>query len=165
MLQYNNNLPKEIINIILEYDGRIRYRNGKYIEQLNKEDKIYQCIKEKIQKDIKLVTCIRLRAEISNFYYNWAIENNVSMDYFDSYFSYGICPHVELNKLKDKTRYVMYFEFNYRLNRISKICFYKSIKETWWYKCKATMNKISYLLFDIGIFNDKYIFKSEYTYT
>ena len=39
MLQYNNNLPKEIINIILEYDGRIRYRNGKYIEQINKEDK------------------------------------------------------------------------------------------------------------------------------
>lgn len=28
-------LPKELINIILEYDRRIRYRNGKYINQLN----------------------------------------------------------------------------------------------------------------------------------
>jgi len=165
MLQYNNNLPKEIINIILEYDGRIRYRNGKYIEQINNKDKIYECIKEKIQKDIKLVKTIRLRAEISNFDYNWAIENNISMDLFDMHFSYGICPHVELNKLKDKTSYVMYFEFNYRLTNISKICFYKSIKETWWYKCKAKMNKISYLLFGIDIFNGKYIFKSEYTYT
>jgi hypothetical protein len=129
MLQYNNNLPKEIINIILEYDGRIRYRNGKYIEQINKEDKIYECIEEKIQKDIKLVKTIRLRAEISNFDYNWAIENNISMNLFDMHFSNVICPHVELNKLKDKTRYVMYFEFNYRLNRISKICFYKSISK------------------------------------
>jgi hypothetical protein len=162
MLQYNNNLPKEIINIILEYDGRIRYRNGKYIEQINKEDKIYECIEEKIQKDIKLVKTIRLRAEISNFDYNWAIENNISLNLFDMHFSNVICPHVELNKLKDKTRYVMYFEFNYRLNHISKICFYKSIKETWQHKCKVHLNKISYLLFGIDIFNEKYIFKSEY---
>jgi hypothetical protein len=162
MLQYNNNLPKEIINIILEYDGRIRYRNGKYIEQINNEDKIYECIKEKIQKDIKLVTTIHLHAEVSNFYYNWAIENNISMDQFDWHFRYGICPHVELKILKDKTRYVMYFEFNYRLNSISKICFYKSIKETWQHKCKVNVNQISYILFDTGIFNEKYIFKSEY---
>ena len=32
-------LPKELINIILEYDGRIRYRNGKYINQLNLDKK------------------------------------------------------------------------------------------------------------------------------
>jgi hypothetical protein len=162
MLQYNNNLPKEIINIILEYDGRIKYRNGKYIEQINKEDKIYECIKEKIQKDIKLVRCIRLRAEVSNFYYKWAIENNIPIEEFERYFSYSIWPDVELKILKDKTRYVMYFEFNYRMNRISKICFYKSIKETWQHKCKVNVNQISYILFDTGIFNEKYIFKSEY---
>ena len=161
MFQYNL-FPKEIINIILEYDGRIRYRNGKYIEQINKEDKIYECIEEKIQKDIKLVKTIRLRAEISNFDYNWAIENNISLNLFDMHFSNVICPHVELNKLKDKTRYVMYFEFNYRLNHISKICFYKSIKETWQHKCKVNVNQISYILFDTDIFNEKYIFKSEY---
>jgi len=165
MLQYNNNLPKEIINIILEYDGRIRYRNGKYIEQINNEDKIYECIKEKIQKDIKLVTTIRLRAEMSNFCYNWAIENNITIEEFERHFSYGICPHVELNKLKDNTRYIMYFEFNYRLNHISKCCFYKSIEETWKHKCKVNVNTVSYVLFDTSIFNEKYIFKSEYIYT
>jgi hypothetical protein len=161
MLQYNR-LPKEIINTILEYDGRIKYRNGKYIDQINTKDKIYECIKEKIQKDVKLVRTIRLRAEISNFEYNWAIENNIPIEDFDRHFSYGICPHVELNKLKDNTRYVMYFEFNYRLTRISKICFYKSIKETWQHKCKVNLNKISYILFDTSIFNENYIFKSEY---
>jgi hypothetical protein len=163
MLQYNL-FPKEIINIILEYDGRIKHRNGKYIDQINTKDKMYECIKEKIQKDVKLVTCIRLRAEMSNFNYNWAIENNISIEHFDMHFSYGIYPHVELNKLKDNTRYVMYFEFNYRLNHIIKCCFYKSVKETWHHKCKVNANKISYVLFDTSIFNEKYIFKSEYIY-
>ena len=163
-MQYRQ-LPKEIINIILEYDGRIRYRNGKYIEQINNEDKIYECIKEKIQKDVKLVTTIRLRAEMSNFCYNWAIENNIPIEEFERHFSYSICPHVELKNLKNKTRFVIYFEFNYRLNRISKICFYKSIKETWQHRFKVNLNQISYFLFDTDIFNEKYIFKSEYIYT
>ena len=70
----------------------------------------------------------------------------------------------ELNKLKDNTRYVMYFEFNYRLNHIIKCCFYKSVKETWQHKCKVNANKISYVLFDTSIFNEKCIFKSEYIY-
>lgn len=32
-------LPKELINIILEYDGRIKYRNGKYMNQLDLDKK------------------------------------------------------------------------------------------------------------------------------
>ena len=28
-------LPKELINIILEYDGKIKYRNGIYMNQLD----------------------------------------------------------------------------------------------------------------------------------
>jgi hypothetical protein len=163
MLQYNE-LSKEIINTILEYDGRIRYRNGKYIDQINTKDKIYECIKEKIQKDLILVASIRLRVEMSNYCYNWAIENNIPMEDFERHFSYSICPHIELKKLKDKTRYVVYFEFNYRLTRISKICFYKSIKETWQHKCKVNLNKVSYVLFDTSIFDETYIVKSEYTY-
>ena len=38
-------IPKELINIILDYDWKIRYRNGKYITQINIENPIYDNIK------------------------------------------------------------------------------------------------------------------------
>jgi hypothetical protein len=38
-------LPKELINIILEYDGRIKYRNGKYINQLNLDERLKNSLK------------------------------------------------------------------------------------------------------------------------
>jgi len=31
-------IPKEILNNILEYDGKIKYRNGKFINQICKDD-------------------------------------------------------------------------------------------------------------------------------
>ena len=157
-------LPKEIINIILEYDGRIRYRNGKYIVQINKEDKIYECIKEKTQKDLELVKNINHNMERTNYNYNWAIANNISMEDFDTHFNFNIYPHVKLNKLKDKTKYGMYFKFNYRMNRIYGCCFYKDISETWFYKLKRQLNTVSFLLFGTWIFSNENSFENRYVY-
>lgn len=36
-------IPKELVNIILEYDGRLIYKNGKY--KLNLNNSMYNCIK------------------------------------------------------------------------------------------------------------------------
>ena len=41
-----NQFPLEIIHRILEYDGRIKYRNGKYMNQISQEDDRYQMLKQ-----------------------------------------------------------------------------------------------------------------------
>jgi len=41
-----NLLPVEIVHRILEYDGRIKYRNGKYMNQFCKDDYRYHLLRK-----------------------------------------------------------------------------------------------------------------------
>jgi hypothetical protein len=41
-----NQLPLEIVNRILEYDGRIKYRHGKYMNQIAQDDYRYQMLQQ-----------------------------------------------------------------------------------------------------------------------
>ena len=38
------NLPNEIKNVILSFDGRIRYRRGEYVNQIHCDDDRYRCL-------------------------------------------------------------------------------------------------------------------------
>ena len=82
-----SSLPKEVVHIILEYSGRIKYRNGKYVDQINREDTLYECIKEKNKKDFSLVKRAQQNVETVNYYYNWAASNGIELDVIDHYFT------------------------------------------------------------------------------
>ena len=41
-----NLLPLEIVHRILEYDGRIKYRHGKYMNQIAQDDDRYKMLKQ-----------------------------------------------------------------------------------------------------------------------
>jgi len=52
-------IPKELLNIILEYDGRIKYKNGKYVNRIHKNDERYNIITPIMSKKIKFIKNIR----------------------------------------------------------------------------------------------------------
>lgn len=82
-------IPKELINIILEYDGRIKYRNGVYIDKINIDDYRYKIINPIIIYKIESIKNIEIKD--SKFYlvfyfvnvkymgichdYNWSNKN------------------------------------------------------------------------------------------
>ena len=41
-----NLLPLELVNRILEYDGRIKYRHGKYMNQITQDDNRYHLLRK-----------------------------------------------------------------------------------------------------------------------
>lgn len=65
--------PKELLNIILEYEGRIKYRNGIYIDSINKEDNRYNMLKPYIKYKIETMKYTQIRG--SNFYFEVNFEN------------------------------------------------------------------------------------------
>ena len=53
-------IPKDILHIILEYDGRIKYKNGKYVNVIHKNDERYNIIMPVISKKIVIMKNIDL---------------------------------------------------------------------------------------------------------
>ena len=41
-----NRFPQEIVHRILEYDGRIKYRHGKYMNQIAQDDYRYHLLRK-----------------------------------------------------------------------------------------------------------------------
>jgi len=78
----------DIINIILDYDGRIKYRRDKYVNIIHKHDTRYNMIRPLINKKMEIMKGITF-AHTSSFYFEFGfdIDHGIGLCY-DYNFSY-----------------------------------------------------------------------------
>lgn len=79
--------PKDLLHIILQYDGRIKYKNGKYVNIIHKNDDRYNIIKSLISKKIEIMKTIELHEGGFYFEFGFNILNGTGLVY-DCNFSY-----------------------------------------------------------------------------
>jgi hypothetical protein len=82
-------IPTELVNIILDYDGRIKYRKGNYINIIHKFDPRKNMINQIIDKKLKIMNTILFDNDNSMFYFEFGfdIDNRIGLC-FDYHFSY-----------------------------------------------------------------------------
>lgn len=81
-------IPKELLHEILEYYGRIKYKNGKYVNIIHKNDKRYNVILPYINKKIKIIKTIEFNSHGFYLEFNFDISEYVGLVY-DYNFSYA----------------------------------------------------------------------------
>ncbi len=79
--------PEDLLHIILEYDGRVKYKNGKYVNIIHKHDERYNIIACVICKKIEIMKSTEKIG--SRFYFEFSFHtfNHVGLAY-DYNFSY-----------------------------------------------------------------------------
>ena len=81
-------IPKELLHIILEYDGRIKYKNGKYVNLIHKNDERYAIITPVMSKKIEIMKTIESSGPDFYFAFFFSISKNIGLVY-DYNFSYS----------------------------------------------------------------------------
>ena len=89
-----NCLPTDVLHIILEYDGRIKYKNGKYVNVIHKNDDRYNIITPVITKKMGIMTTIDLRGHKFYFEFGFDLDVRVGLCYdygFNETDTFEIC--------------------------------------------------------------------------
>jgi hypothetical protein len=89
-------IPTFLLNIILDYDGRIKYKNGKYINIIHKHDLRYNMLEKIINK--KKVIMHHTDIDCLRFYFEIPFESHGPM---------GLC-----------------YDYGWSFDNIFEICFY-----------------------------------------
>jgi hypothetical protein len=99
-------IPKELLNKILEYDGRIKYRKGCYVNIIHKYDERNNNITPLLEKKKEIMKSIQL-IDGHGFYFEFSFDKcNYSGLCYDHNFSY-----------KDKFE-ICYYNIRNRLEQI-----------------------------------------------
>jgi hypothetical protein len=90
-------IPTDILDIILEYDGRVKYKHGKYVNIIHKNDTRYDVIQKVITKKLIIM------------------EKNVELTKDGFYFEFGfdVCNAVGL-----------VYDYNFSYKDKFEICYY-----------------------------------------
>lgn len=108
MKNYWIKLPKELVNIILEYNGSIKYRNGKYMNKISHNDSRYNLLLTIPQK--KYVSCYGTRVILCDIKYKFkkfTVYNCSNYYYSPHYVIYSYSYTNECNDLVDES-YLLY---------------------------------------------------------
>jgi len=103
-----NHLPVEMVHKICEYDGRIKYRKGKYIDVLHKRDKRYAMVEKIIEKKCQMAADIEVDGDAFYFCVSFDNERLFGLSY-DYHFSY------------ENIFFICYYDFRREILRIRTI--------------------------------------------
>lgn len=96
-------IPKELVIIILAYEGHIKYRKGAYVNIIHKHDTRYSILGPLIQKKREIMKKMERRQTTNGFYFEVLFDKlphaTLCYDYAFSYSenTFEIC-YVELKK-------------------------------------------------------------------
>jgi hypothetical protein len=96
-------IPTELLDIILEYDGRIKYKKGKYVNIIHKHDDRYNIIQQLINKKMEIMK--RTEVDGSGFYFEFG---------FDTCVNVGLC-----------------YDYNFSYENKFEICYYDTRNNGW----------------------------------
>lgn len=97
-------LPEHLIPIILQYDGRIKYRKGEYVNIIHPLDERYSMIENIICKKLHIL-------EDAEIYYDDNVNKTGHQFYFE--FSFDSCRNVGLC-----------FDYNFTYKNKFEVCYY-----------------------------------------
>ena len=111
----HDKFPKELIHIILAYDGRIKYKNGKYINVIHPADIRYTNLKPIIEKKLNILKTVLPSgpAHPTDFYFELEFEKEKETGLCYAGGSYSAAAYTERNKIE-----ITYF--NFKNNKIQQ---------------------------------------------
>ena len=110
-----NLLPLEIVHRILAYDGRIKYRHGKYMNQIAQDDDRYEML-------LTLPIIFPYPYHVQHGYL--MILDTSNKIYCEKHIKFGLCEELSLIDTYSNTRYVQYIYNNQGFQY--KLIIYKS---------------------------------------